>query len=733
MAEQIRNVAVRLAESSGDDAAPLHEESPSRFWLGLVALAVLALLTSAGTLTSKSPLPLDDVHFTGFGAIQAREGFARIWSSPTVSPQYLPLTYSTHWLEYSPQFRSPRREPPWLLARAVNAALHVVNVLLLWLLLRRLEVRGAWLASALFATLPVQVETVAWVSQRPVLLSSLFMLLCGHAFLRFADLVPSPDEDSPGWLRLPDNKWLLAATCLVLLVLALLSGTLALSLPLVLPLLAWWKRGELTGRVVAWSAAMAILSATWTALHWYHGLTGAELPGTHAVMTIAHALAFPWRFLGDVLIPWRAGFAESRFSGDGWLLALAVAATVIVLVATLLLRGRIGRTGFVLAAGFLLLLAPGLGWVPWAYMTLSDYAMHVGYLAAAMLATPVAWGVWKLTQAQRGGPGVAPAFAAATLVLVSLSAGMGLALASSYRDQASLVDRQARLAPGSASARLQQARLVLASEKPNLVRAEILLREALERSPKHVPALLELARVFERRKDYEQALSLLAQAGQVQPDNPEIPFRAAMIDTARGRTSVAKPALERLAQRGDLPRGLRLDVLNNLALLCQQRGELHEAEQLYLQAIELDPRFPASRINYANLLYALAVQSSQVDESRLNQAVQQLEAALDLDQRNWVVWLNAGAMAGTLRDMEKAERFLRIAVSLKPDSVEALRNLGQVLLIRGQEEREPFIRAKFLGDAVFLLRRAWELSPESLDLNRLLEQAEKLAAEGRGG
>src|SRR6187401_1993004 len=84
--------------------------------------------------------------------------------------QYYPLLHSAFWFEHRLWGDST------VGYHVVNILLHATAAALLALLLRRLAVRGAWLAAFLFLVHPVAVESVAWISEQKNTLSLVLYL-----------------------------------------------------------------------------------------------------------------------------------------------------------------------------------------------------------------------------------------------------------------------------------------------------------------------------------------------------------------------------------------------------------------------------------------------------------------------------------------------------------------------------------------------------------------------------
>jgi protein O-mannosyl-transferase len=104
-----------------------------------------------------------------------------------------PLTWISHMVDCQLFGLNPQGH------HCVNLAIHLMNVLLLFLVLERMT-NGFWqsaFVAALFACHPLRVESVAWVAERKDLLSGFFFLASLWAYYRYASLSRIPPASNP--------------------------------------------------------------------------------------------------------------------------------------------------------------------------------------------------------------------------------------------------------------------------------------------------------------------------------------------------------------------------------------------------------------------------------------------------------------------------------------------------------------------------------------------------------
>jgi len=197
----------------------------------------------------------DDDHLTRNPCIVGPLGFSAIWT--TSRAVYYPLVLTSFWVQHAVWGLNP------LPYHVVDVALHALCALLLWRVLRRLNVAGAWLGAAIWALHPVQVESAAWITEQKNTQSGCFYLLAILFFLgwRRADQAPNAAQLSGFHRSRNYGGALLCAT------LAILSKSSTVMLPVVLGLCWWWMDGRWRWRNVFWLAPFLMVSgaaSAWT-------------------------------------------------------------------------------------------------------------------------------------------------------------------------------------------------------------------------------------------------------------------------------------------------------------------------------------------------------------------------------------------------------------------------------------------------------------------------------------
>lgn len=348
----------------------------------------------------------DDEYVLNNQMLRSASGLRNIWFSIGATPQYYPLVHTSFWLEYQTWGLHP------LGYHVVNTLLHGLAAVLVWRVLLRLRLPGspwsAWFAGAVFALHPVHVESVAWITERKNVMMAAFYaasLLCYLRFLGF----PSPREPDnadatpePELTLTPDaDQWKWYGGALALFACAMLSKTVACTMPVAIVLLLWWKFGRVNPRQLlplvpyfVIGAPLGLLTAHVEKSH--VGAVGADWQFTFIDRCLIAGRAL-WFYAAKLVVPSNLMFIYPRWEISAsawwqWLFPLGVAAALIGLW---LARRAIGRGPLAAALFFCVTLGPALGFVNIYPMRFSFVADHFQYVASlgliALACGGIAW------------------------------------------------------------------------------------------------------------------------------------------------------------------------------------------------------------------------------------------------------------------------------------------------------------------------------------------------------
>lgn len=313
----------------------------------------------------------DDEYVTNNPLLSAPDGLYRIWFSTDSPSQYFPLVYTTFRAEYQLWGLNP------VGYHTVNVAIHCINALLLWVILRRLSIPWAWFASVIFALHPVQVESVAWITERKNILMLFFSLLSALCWVKFVF------DNQTGRKTI-----LLYAGSLLFFALALFSKATACTLPAALLLILWLKHSPVTTRRLAQIVPYIIMGIGdgllvmwWEKHHQGMGVVNLSLSSTEKILIAGRAL---WFYLWKLIWPVNLTFSYPRWNIDAtdvWQYIWPVS-FVAVMTAGWLLRKRTGRGIPTAIIFFPAMLLPMLGFFSLYTFVYTFVADHYQYMAS---------------------------------------------------------------------------------------------------------------------------------------------------------------------------------------------------------------------------------------------------------------------------------------------------------------------------------------------------------------
>jgi protein O-mannosyl-transferase len=557
----------------------------------------------------------DDAYIINNELLTAPDGWQRIWFSLDSPSQYFPLTYSTFRIEHA----------LWGLNTTgyhwVNLLLHGANALLVWAVLARLKVPGSWLAAAIFALHPVQVESVAWITERKNVLMGFFFLLTLLAWLAFVD-------------ERTRRRWIFYCLALIFYVLALSAKATACTLPAALLLILWLQKKPITMRrlmqivpFVVLGVGMGLLAIWWERHH--QGTNLALFPFLGPIERILVASRAVWFYLSKIFWPSNLTFIYPRWNistGDLhdyiWLLA-GVAACV----AIYFFRRYFGRSVEVAAAFFVATLSPVLGFIMLFTFRYTFVADHYQYLACigpiALASAGIVSLSDKFTQYRA-------AIVSAALLVVATLGTLTWRQAATYADIETLWRTTLAKNPECWMAHTNLGLVLF--EKGKIDDSIAHYRSALQMQPDWWDAEYNLGTALSAKGQVDEAILHCEKAVFMRPTDPDAQVSFGNLLLQKGRIDEAIAHYQQaitvrpdhflaryglghaLLEKGDLDsaiqvyrsalllRPLDADCHTTLAIALEEKGNPAEAIQHYQKALELAPRSVPTLTNLAWLL-----------------------------------------------------------------------------------------------------------------------------------
>jgi Flp pilus assembly protein TadD len=432
---------------------------------------------------------------------------------------------------------------------------------------------------------------VAWISEQKNTLSLLFAMLSALAFVRF-------DDTRRG------GSW---AAAFALFVLALLTKTVTATLPAVLLVLVWWRRGRVEWRrdvvpLVPWFtlAVTAGLLSAWVERS-IVGAEGAEFrldPLQHLLV----AGRVPGFYLGKLLWPAELTFTYARWTLDAgspaqWLFPLGALALTFVLW-RFRSRSRGPLAGWLI---FCAALAPVLGFLnvyPLRYSFVADhfqYHASLGVLVPASAAIAAAW------SRLRGRPRKAVA-SVGVVTMIGACAVITRAQSATFVDSETLYRATLLRNPDSWMAHHNLGR-ILARSAARRAAAISHFAAAIRLKPDHARAHFSLGTALEASGRSLEAIDHFERAIVFEPGNPMLVARShlalgVILTDVPGRLGEATAHLEEAVRR--LPSDAF--AYNALGVALGRAGRFAEAQREFEEAVRLRPEYAEARQNLQGIL-----------------------------------------------------------------------------------------------------------------------------------
>ena len=459
----------------------------------------------------------------------SRESVKTIFSTPDLN-MYSPLSTLSYALEYRFAGLNPR------IYHATSLFLHLADTALVMFLVRLLF-GGAWMAfftALLFGIHPAHVESVAWAAERKDVLYAFFYL---SALVSYA-------------LRLRGAKtWFLS---LALFICALLSKSMAVTLPLALLLMDYLKWGKIERRQWLDKIPFFVFAAIFACISM--SLSGG--PRMHGAKWLAAPLYNPGFYIYTLLWPFNlsAIYAFAAVTKSALCFFAAGTLAVIFLLCKYFRRDKEMVFG---ASFFVIMLLPVLQFFPVGPVIISaDRYTYMASIGVFIVGAVCARRLWR-----RPGParrGIMAICAISAVLALAVTARLRCAV---WKDGVSLWD------------------------------------DTLRKQPQAAPALINLCGAYIQAGMANEAAACLAKAIRTYPDNDDNYYNLGFLYAQNKEFAKARECFEKTLAISPC----HAPALNNMGNIYLLKGETEKAKQYYTQSAQCDSAYAAAYLNLGKI------------------------------------------------------------------------------------------------------------------------------------
>jgi len=614
-----------------------------------VILLVAAVLTAYGHLPGHDFINLDDPPYITENP-RVRQGLTGdnlLWAFTSLEVNnWHPLT----WLSFMMDSQLYGLNPAGF--HLTNLVFHILNALLLFYLLKRMN--GAFgpslFVAAVFALHPLQVESVAWVSERKDVLSTFLGLLTIWFYIGYAER--------------PALKTYLPV--LLFFALGLMAKPMLVTWPFVLLLLDYWplNRSGWT-RLVKEKIPLFALSLASSAITLLAQSQGAlkTLDVLPLSIRLGNTLVSYVKYLGKFFYPDPLAVYYPHPGRPPWPHIL-LAGLILAALTWLVWRTRKKRPYLLVGwLWFLGTLVPVIGLVQVGWQGLADRYTYVPLIGLVMM---VAWLVPDLFDHWR--------FKKTAITVLAGAALAPLLVLTWFQHQhwqnSLTLFRHALAVTEDNYLAHHHLGMALAKQgHPDQAQAHFL--EAVRINPTYATPYLAMGIYAARDNRIEEAVGYFSQALKIWPEYFEAHLNLARLAALQNRPEQALEHYRRALEINPDYAPAHFELGNLLRAL----GRPTEALTHYEKNLRLEPKQIKARLNLAGLLGLLG---------RHQEAELQFRRVLEIEPDNPDAHYNLGTLYGLTGRPAQAEAHLRQAIELNPGSAPAHFNLGLTLANQGK-------------------------------------------------